>query len=57
MLRAARSAVINSARDFSCSIVAADNNLLASAEGLPIHIFGSDLLTSAMQRFHDGDIR
>lgn len=57
MLRAARSAVINSARDFSCSIVTADNKLLASAEGLPIHIFGSDLLTSAMQRFHEGDIR
>lgn len=57
MLRAARSAVINSARDFSCSIVTADNKLLASAEGLPIHVFGSDLLTSAMQRFHAGDIR
>lgn len=57
MLRAARSAVINSARDFSCSIVTADNQLLASAEGLPIHIFGSDLLTSAMQQFHPGDIQ
>jgi N-methylhydantoinase B len=57
MLRAARSAVINSARDFSCSIVTADDRLLASAEGLPIHIFGSDLLTAAMQRFHHGDIR
>ncbi len=57
MLRAARSAVINSARDFSCSIVTADNKLLSSAEGLPIHIFGSDLLTEAMQRFHKDDIR
>jgi N-methylhydantoinase B len=57
MLRAARSAVINSARDFSCSIVTADDELLASAEGLPIHIFGSDLLTSAMKRFHGDDIR
>lgn len=41
--RAARSAVINSARDFSCSICTADNQLLASAEGLPIHIFGSHM--------------
>src|SRR6516225_731169 len=57
MLRSARSAVINSARDFSCSIVTADNQLLASAEGLPIHIFGSDLLTSTMQKFHGQDIR
>ena len=57
MLRSARSAVINSARDFSCSIVTADNRLLASAEGLPIHIFGSDLLTSAMQKFHGDDLR
>lgn len=57
MLRSARSAVINSARDFSCSIVTDDNRLLASAEGLPIHIFGSDLLTSAMQKFHGHDLR
>lgn len=57
MLRSARSTVINSARDFSCSIVTADNRLLASAEGLPIHIFGSDLLTSAMQAFHRDDLR
>ncbi|CAN7664215.1 hydantoinase B/oxoprolinase family protein [Pararhizobium sp. LjRoot255] len=56
MLRSARSAVISSARDFSCSIVTADDKLLATAEGLPIHIFGSDLLTSAMTACHGGDI-
>lgn len=57
LLRAARSAVISCARDFSCAICTADNHLLASAEGLPIHIFGSHMLTEAMSRFHEGDIR
>ena len=52
LLRAARSAVINSARDFSCAICTADNELLSSAEGLPAHIFGSHLQTEAMCRLH-----
>ncbi|MCL6285073.1 hydantoinase B/oxoprolinase family protein [Ruegeria sp. 2012CJ41-6] len=52
LLRAARSTVINTARDFSCSICTADNQLLAVGEGLPIHIFGSGLLTEAMGKFH-----
>ena len=43
LLRAARSAVISSARDFSCCILTGDNQLLASAEGLPVHIFGAHL--------------
>ena len=51
LLRAARSAVISCARDFSCAICTADNHLLASAEGLPIHIFGSHMLTEAMSRY------
>ncbi|PZQ50828.1 MAG: hydantoinase [Rhodovulum sulfidophilum] len=57
MLRSARSAVINSARDFSCSICTADNELLAAAEGLPIHIFGSHMQTSTMTRLHGADMR
>lgn len=48
LLRTARSAVINSARDFSCAIVTGDNQLLACAEALPIHIFGADLQTKVM---------
>lgn len=52
LLRAARSAVINSARDFSCAICTADNQLLSSAEGLPVHIFGSHLQTRAMCELH-----
>lgn len=43
MLRSARSAVINSARDFSCAIATADSRLLACAEGIPVHIFGVQL--------------
>ncbi len=52
LLRAARSAVINSARDFSCSILTSDSQLLASAEGLPVHIFGSNLQAAAMCELH-----
>ena len=44
LLRSARSAVINQARDFSCSIVTAGNELLASAEGLPVHVIGSEFI-------------
>ncbi|MGW4340340.1 hydantoinase B/oxoprolinase family protein [Rhodococcus koreensis] len=52
LLRSARSAVINSARDFSCAITTADNQLLAAAEGLPVHIFGAHLQTAAMAAAH-----
>ena len=56
LLRAARSAVISSARDFSCCIVTGDNQLLASAEGLPVHIFGAHLQTARFCREHEDDI-
>ena len=57
LLRSARSGVINSARDFSCSICTGDNRLLASAEGLPIHIFGSHMQTKAMTDFAGAQLR
>ena len=57
LLRAARSAVISSARDFSCCILTGDNQLLASAEGLPVHIFGAHLQGENMHKYHEGDIR
>src|SRR5438876_12445564 len=50
--RAAFSPIISVARDFSCSIVTSDNRLLASAEGLPAHIFGSHLQAEAMRDLH-----
>ena len=37
MLKTGRSAVINSARDFSSGITTASNELFATAEGLPAH--------------------
>jgi N-methylhydantoinase B len=52
LLRAARSAVINSARDFSCAICTGDNELLACAEGLPIHIFGIHNQARSMKEAH-----
>jgi N-methylhydantoinase B len=59
LLRSARSAVISSARDFSCCIVTAENEILAAAEGLPVHIFGMNVQTAAIAKYHpdyaDGD--
>jgi len=59
MLKAARSTVIAQARDFSCAIVTGDNELLACAEGLPVHMFGAHLQCRAMTDLHpdlaDGD--
>ena len=57
LLRAARSAVISSARDFSCCIVTGNDELLSPAEGLPVHIFGCHIQTANMRRYHAGDIR
>lgn len=52
LLRSGRSAIINVARDFSCAIVTAEDELLASAEGLPNHIFGAHLQAAEMRRLH-----
>lgn len=52
LLRAGRSTVISVARDFSCSIVTADNRLLAAPESLPVHVFCSHLVTESMLRLH-----
>ena len=52
LLRTARSAVLAVVRDFSCSMVTADNQMLCPGEGLPVHIFGSSLQTAAMCELH-----
>ena len=55
LLRAGRSAAINIARDFSCSITTTamgQHELLAAAEGLPVHIYGSHLQARAMCELH-----
>jgi N-methylhydantoinase B len=48
LLRSGRSAVLNMARDFSCSLITSSNELLASAEGLPVHVIGTEFLAEAM---------
>ncbi len=59
LLRSGRSAVLNMARDFSCSLITSENELLASAEGLPVHVIGTEFLAEAMTELHpdfaDGD--
>jgi N-methylhydantoinase B len=52
LLRTGRSAVIAVARDFSCAIATAEDELLAAAEGLPVHVFGAHLQTAAIRRAH-----
>ena len=53
LLRSGRSAVLNMARDFSCAIITGDNRLIASAEGLPVHVMGMEYLVEAMTELHD----
>ncbi len=53
LARTGRSGVLNIARDFSCCIVSADDELVAAAESLPIHVLsGPDLMAASMKRFH-----
>ena len=52
LLRTARSSVIGLCRDFSCSIVSARDELVASAEGLPVHVYGSGLVSHVMRTLH-----
>ena len=54
LLRTGRSGVLNIARDFSCCILTARNELLAAADSLPIHVLsraGPDV-RATMQQFH-----
>jgi N-methylhydantoinase B len=52
LLRAARSSVIGLCRDFSCSIVTGDDELVCCAEGLPVHVYGSGLVSRVMRELH-----
>ena len=53
LLRTARSAILSTARDFSCCILTADDQLLAMAESLPIHVMsGPDLIARYMKEVH-----
>ena len=52
LFRTGRSAILNTAKDFSCSIITAGNELLSSADGLPIHVLGGGRQTESMREFH-----
>src|ERR671910_834095 len=53
LLRTARSAILNTARDFSCCVLTRDDELLAMAESLPIHVMsGPDLIARYMKDSH-----
>jgi len=53
LYRTGRSGVLNRARDFSCCIVTADCELLATADSLPIHVLvGPDMMARTMKEFH-----
>lgn len=53
LYRTGRSGVLNRARDFSCCIVTADCELLATADSLPIHVLiGPDMMAQTMKAYH-----
>ncbi len=53
LVRTGRSGVLNIARDLSCCIVNADNELVSVAESLPIHVLsGPDMMAATMQQYH-----
>jgi N-methylhydantoinase B len=52
LFRTGRSSIINMARDFSCSIITAEDELFAAAEGLQVHVLGAGLQTRSMRKLH-----
>lgn len=53
LLRTGRSGVINTARDFSCCILTADDKLIGLAEAVPTHVMsGPDRMAQVMREFH-----
>jgi N-methylhydantoinase B len=52
ILRTGRSSVLTMARDFSCAIVTAEDELLATAEGLPVHVVGAAYQAKSVREAH-----
>ena len=50
LFRTGRSAILNTAKDFSCCIVTADHDLLSSIDGLQIHVMGAGMQTPSINR-------
>jgi N-methylhydantoinase B len=55
--RSSRSVIINTGRDFSCCVITSNDELMAVAESLPIHVLsGPDVMSRSMKKFH-ADLR
>jgi N-methylhydantoinase B len=53
LIRSGRSVILNTGRDFSCSIITADDQLFSFAESIPVHVLrGPDLMSKSMKEFH-----
>jgi N-methylhydantoinase B len=53
IFRSGRSGVLNSAHDFSCCVISADDELVMGAESLPIHMMsGPELVSRAVKEAH-----
>ncbi|WP_033294865.1 hydantoinase B/oxoprolinase family protein [Amycolatopsis jejuensis] len=53
LARSGRSGVLNTARDFSCCVLAADGSVLMTGQSPPIHVMGGpDLQARSMAQFH-----
>jgi N-methylhydantoinase B len=51
MIRTARSTTM-AVRDFSCSLTTSEHDLISAPDGIPVHVFGSSLLSRSMARLH-----
>ena len=55
LIRTGRSVILNTARDFSCCVVTAGDELLAVAESLPTHVLsGPEIMARSMRELHPG---
>ncbi len=53
LIRAGRSVILNTGRDFSCCVITAQDELLAMADSVPLHVLsGADLMAKSMREFH-----
>jgi N-methylhydantoinase B len=53
LLRSARSGILSVAKDFSCCILTAEDEVVASADSIPIHVMsGPDMMCRWMKKFH-----
>jgi N-methylhydantoinase B len=53
LFRSARSGIINTGRDFSCCVISADDELLVTADSLPIQVVsGPETIAARMRELH-----